>query len=770
VLAGVVNYRPWVAMAARRQAEARRQLRAAEAAAEREQLAARQREDAVRRAAAEAAKTNSKVVSEADDRVAAGRKFAARWQQIAEAARTSGPGGAGFELWRTQVLPEATRKLVASDADGEVVVGWEFLVRAEPGVLTPRLGGDVSPFVAMKRWLADMLEINVSLLDLQYQPTRMVDGSDKPEPMINHGLVMLSERFPLGRPVAHPGPPGCHIDPQGSRWGFAGRDLRGRTVHRRHWSPGQAGGSGRYGVTGTGKSVVTQITAYNDLLLGIFSMIHDAGKNAMDFVDFYGIIPVGHTVEHREVMRESLWGEMKRRQAWINKRTTRGLGGMEVIADPTWDTAAGGPPIRCTWEEFHMHMKDPKFVLWLTEMVRLQRATAIMADLATQGTGLTDMGDNNLREQINEICMQLMRVTDHTARMAGYTSTPKPSDLPSLPGMMVLQEMRGPAVGYRSAYIPRDAQNPQSLIYRLRRPDGTPDGEQILFAPALPAETIEVFTKYGMMDLWELGKTRSGRERLQSEADPVASDAFPDSLTAMLAAVGQAVGQGAQSPKPHMRADDVVLALLKHEHDQSRPGLTQQEILASDWWGYTTGEWTKNSNGRPSHTTVSRACNRLASVASGETPLICGDATKPTRWSLQLAGHDRAEQMLTLLRSAGALGEQGRAQVAASGIDVGAMERQAMLAAEQQRRIEDVVREAAAAMGRQASDAEPESAYLVTCSAIASIAAATPATCSVRSTTASQTARSASTWPAANARSGVSRREAHRRIKFSEDS
>ena len=119
-------------------------------------------------------------------------------------------------------------------------------------------------------------------------------------------------------------------------------------------------------------------------------IIHDAGKNGMDFVDFYGIIPVGHTTEHREIIREALWAEMKRRQAWINTQTAIGLGGMEVTADPTWDPERGGPPIRVTWEEFHMHMKDQKFVQFLGAQVRLQRATAIMAEGTSQGGGLTD--------------------------------------------------------------------------------------------------------------------------------------------------------------------------------------------------------------------------------------------------------------------------------------------------------------------------------------------------------------------------------------------
>lgn len=703
VLVGVVNYRPWAAMVAGRQAEAAARVRAAEEEARRieaEQEAARQAEIAAKAAAEEEAHRQEqavleeakKIVLAEDDRIAAGMKFAERWNKLAGEVRSRTTTAAGFELWRTSVVVEETRKLTVKDAEGEEVIGWEFLIRAEPGVLAPRSGSEVSPFVAMKPWLASMLEIGVSMLDLAYQPTRLVDNGGKPEPLINHGLVTLSESFPLGKPVDHLGLDGCWVDEKGTRWGHAGQDLRGRPVFRRLWTPGQAGGSGRYGHTGSGKSVITQITAYSDLLLGILPIIHDAGKNAMDFVDFLGIFPVGFTTEHRDVIRETLWAEMKRRQQWIGVRTTIGLGGMEVPADPTWEPAIGGPPIRVTWEEFHMHMRDPKFVAMLGEMIRLQRSTAIMAELATQGTGLADTGDNNLREQVNQACLQIMRMTDHTAGLAGYKGAYKASELPRFPGMMIMVDGENEPVPYRSAYIPRDPSNPGSLIYKLRRPNGTPEGEQILFAPELPEPTIEVFKTHGLWDLWELGKTKSGRERLLSESDPVQSTeyppALPDSLTTPVS-------------KPRVRAEEVILAMLKHEADAGRPGLTQPEMLASTWWRHVEGPWSKNDGSTPAHTTISRACNRLATVtdqqaAAGACPLIMSDDGDPARWSLLAAGTERAEQTLTLLRSAGVLGPQERAKaaVASGGTSVADLERQAMLLAEHERIIDETIREA----------------------------------------------------------------------------
>lgn len=1138
VLTGIVNYRPWAAMVARRREEAERARRAAEEAvrAEEERLAAeaaaqRRREEeaeAARLAAEQAALAEAKrIVQVEDDRLTAGKKFAERWARIAEEGKkqTAGPG---FDIWRTSVVVEETRKLTAKSTDGEAVIGWEFLIRAEPGVLAPRSNSDVSPFLLMRRWLASMLEVDVAMIDLAYQPARLSDGSDAAghaEPMINHGLVTLSESFPLGEPVEHPGAAGVYVDDKGAMWAFAGRDLRGRPVYRRHWAPGQAGGGGRYGITGSGKalaldtpipapsgwttmgqlrpgdqvfdetgapctvtfatpvmydhtcyevvfsdgakivadashqwvtsthlgrvqeinrrkrtprpaltrlighanvvlaaddhlvtvgaavdavgpeyrhaarkaaqrstplgtaygrnygraatysahelhrrwvelatasrnasrevehdtepvtteqiaatlkvkggrlnhaivvagplqyptrpqplspyvlgawlgdgtsrnnqistadqeilnelaaegvvvrelttpygysmrlatdsgrrgsittllrqigvlgkgnkhipadylygsveqrlalmqglmdtdgyctpsgtaeftntnkrlahdvlelalglgfkatmrtkrcagrdeasstvytvvfttnipvfrlprklarqtaasrrpttglryvtdvrpvesvpvrciqvdspnhlflagrecvpthnSVVTQDTAIGDLHLGIFPIIHDAGKNAMDFVDFYGIFPVGHTIEHRDVIRESLWAEMKRRQSWTNLRTTKGIGGMEVIADPTWNPKLGGPPIRVTWEEFHMHMKDPMFVRMLGEIIRLQRATAIFADLATQGTGLADTGDNNLREQINEICLQLMRMTDHTARLAGYQGAYKTSDLPRLPGMMVMVDGQAEPVPYRAAFIPRDPQNPKSLIYHLRQPDGSPEGRQILFAPTLPPETIEVFAEHGLIDLWELGKTKSGRKRLQSEADPVQSDVFPDMLAAMF---NQATMLN--PTKPRVRAEDVVLALLKHDADIGGSGLTQSEMLASAWWGQTEGEWSKG-NGVPAHTTIGRACNKLAAA---DDPMIIGAAGSPTRWHLLPAGVARGEETLTRLRHAGVLGQEEQRKVRASGIDVGAMERRAQLEVEQEELIKQLMRDAAIGAGEE---------------------------------------------------------------------
>jgi hypothetical protein len=703
LLIGLVNYNPWARLVKRRKAEARAVREAAEAAAraEEERLAAeeaertqRQQADAeAKRAAEEKALAEARrIVNEDDDKVTAGKKFAERWAQMTADAKDRGLTP-GFDLARTSVDAKLTRKLTTKHGGEEIVIGWEFAVRGEPGVLSSRNGAADSPFLALRPFLSSMLVIDPAKIEVTYEPIREDEKGEQTK-LLNHGIITLSEHFPLGESIKHPGKGASYIDDKGVRWGYVGRDLRGQPVHRQNWAPGRPGGGNCVGITGAGKSVVTQITAYNDLLLGILPIIHDAGKRAMDFMDFLGIIPVGFTNEHRDVIRESLWAEMARRQEWSGKRRKRGLGGMSVPAKATWNPAEGGPPIRVIWEEFHMHMRDPKFVSYLGSQIRLQRATAIMAETATQGGGLNDMGDDNLRAQLNEVCSLLMRVSNHTANLTGYTGQIRPNELPSLPGMMVMQELRGEAIPFRSAIIAGvDELDPESLIYRLREPDGTDEGKQILFAPELPAETVAVFKQHGLMDLWELGKTESGRERLLSESDPVASTALPsDALAAAL--MGQ-LPQG--KPKPRMRSDDVILALLKNQLDGGQVSMTQVEMLASPWWKLIDGDWSKSSAGVPNASTVMRACEERL-LAAGQ--VAKDDSEKPARWSLTPDGLEKAEQSLNVLRNAGLLGRKEQSQVQASGIDVAALERQAMIEAETMAAIQ-AAQQAAASFERQ---------------------------------------------------------------------
>lgn len=703
LLIGLVNYNPWARLVERRKTEARAVREAAEAAAraEEERLAAEEAERVRRRQAAEDTKRAAeeaalaearRIVNEEDDQLTAGRKFAERWAQITADAKGRGINP-GFDLARTSVDAKLTRKLTTKHGGDEIVIGWEFAVRGEPGVLSSRNGAADSPFLALRSFLSSMLVIDPAKIEVAYEPVRENEKGEQVK-LLNHGVITLSEHFPLGEAIRHPGRSACRIDDKGVRWGFVGRDLRGQPTYRQNWAPGQAGGGNCVGITGSGKSIVTQITAYNDLLLGILPIIHDAGKRAMDFMDFLGIIPVGFTNEHRDVIRESLWAEMTRRQEWSGKRRKTGLGGMSVPAKATWNPAEGGPPIRAIWEEFHMHMRDQKFVSYLTSQVRLQRSTAIMAETATQGGGLADMGDDTMRTQLNDVCSLLMRVSNHTAGLTGYTGQIRPNELPSLPGMMVMQQYRGEAIPFRSAIIAGvDEQDPESLIYRMREPDGTPEGRQILFAPELPAETVAVFKQYGLMDLWDLGKTESGRERLLSESDPVASTALP--ADAFAAAMSGQLPQG--KPKPRMRSDDVVLAMLKHQLDEGQASMAQAEMVASPWWKSIDGEWQKNA-GVPSFSTVSRACDRL--LVTEEPQVAKDDSEKQARWSLTPAGLEKAEQSLNVLRSAGLLGRKEQSQIQASGIDVAALERQAMIQAETMAAIE-AAQQAAASFGRQ---------------------------------------------------------------------
>jgi hypothetical protein len=151
-----------------------------------------------------------------------------------------------------------------------------------------------------------------------------------------------------------------------------------------------------------------------------------------------------------------------------------------------------------------------------------------------------------------------------------------------------------------------------------------------------------------------------------------------------------------------LRADDVILAMLRHDLDSGQPGLTQAEMLASPWWRAVEGEWSKNAGGAPAHTTISRACNRMGQVtdqqsAAGVEPLVATDGGSPARWRLQPAGFEHAGQMLTLLRSAGVLGPAERAQARSNGVDVARLEHEALLLAEQQQLLAEAARQAVSA-------------------------------------------------------------------------
>jgi hypothetical protein len=570
-------------------------------------LARRNAEAAAARAAAElealatAAPAQAVEIDESDP-AEVGQRMAARWAQLAGLDTVP----FGFQMRRTRVVPDETRPVTARNVEGQQVrIGWEYIVQAEPGALVARPGMP-SPLVGAREWLASVLEVDPATLSLV----------DRPDGQINRGLMMLTDTLPLGGIVEYKGRAGTRRNPDGSLFGHAGRTLLGDDAYGTLWIPGQAGGGGRYGVTGSGKTVVTQISLLNDLYAGIFSALWD-GKNFMDFGEFIGVIPMGCTEEHRDVMRRSFWAEMQRRQQYLTMMEGRDRHGRLAPVEALWVPERDGPPTRWTIEEFHLNARDQQFITALTSLVRLQRSTAIMLEIATQGGGLADAGDSVLRDQLNQISMQIMRMGDASARLTGYRGDYMPSELPRIPGVMLMVEADAPAVPVRGAYVHRRDEDGSIYDHLFAA-----SGEQILFPPELPAETVAVYEREGLMDLWRMGQGPGGKRRLLAESpegrsgavDPVPADA---------------------SGTPVVSAADVVLAIV-----HLNPGCSRATVDNSDAWMQAM------AGGKvPVPSTISRAAARLEK----DGLLTRAD----NKWQVTEKGRSHAELMAVALLAAG---------------------------------------------------------------------------------------------------------------------
>jgi hypothetical protein len=515
-------------------------------------------EAAARRAAEEAERlaqqpavpgTPAAAVVDETDPLVVGERMAAEWRRIiaTPSVPTQFP-----QMPRTMIKPDETREISVPDDDGNLVrIGWEYSGHAEPGALVAR-PGMVSPIVAARDWLSAVL------FDGRYDAS-MISVVDRPGGNVNRFVITISERFQLGNAVAFNGRAGIRRGSDGSLYGHIGRTLLGDDAERVLWVPGQAGGGGRYGVTGSGKSVVTQISLLNDLYAAIFSMLWD-GKNLMDFAEFIGVIPMGCTVEHRDVMYRSIRAEMERRQQMLTLMEGTDRYGRPAPVEALWDPRRDGPPQRWTIEEFHMNARDEEFIDNVTELARLQRSSATMLEISTQGGGLADAGNSVLRDQLNQVAMQIMRMGDNQARLTGYSGDYMPSRLPRLPGMMLMVEADAPAIPVRAAFVHRRDED-GNIYDHLYDQDNNP----ILTAPVLPPETVEVYEREGLMDLWRLGQGPGGKQRLLSSG-PVSPSAVPVD------------GLGPFASRP-MKTSEVLLAIAwKH------PGLGPTAVLQHPLW------------------------------------------------------------------------------------------------------------------------------------------------------------------------------------------
>jgi hypothetical protein len=539
-------------------------------------LARRNAEAAAARAEADltAAETGVVEVIDESDPVEVGRRMAAEWRRIA--ALDTVPFG--FPIARTWIVPEETREVTAPDTDGDTVrVGWEYMIQAEPGALVARPGMP-SPIASAGDWISSAMEM---------EPWR-INLVDRPDGQVNRAVMLVTDRAPLGGIVGYKGRSGIRRTAEGALYGHVGRTLLGDDVERALWIPGQAGGGGRYGVTGSGKTVVTQISLLNDLYAGIFTMLWD-GKLLMDFSELVGVIPLGCTREHRDVMYRSVRAEMERRQKYLTTLTKKDRHGRVAPVEALWVPGRDGPPQRWTIEEFHLNARDQQFITDVTELVRLQRSSATMLEIATQGGGLADAGDSVLRDNLNQVSMQIMRMSDRAAGLTGYKGEYMPSRLPRLPGTMLLVEAEASPIPMRSAYVHRRDEDGSIFDHLF-----APDGSQILFEPDLPAATVEVYEREGLMDLWRMGQGPGGRERLLSETQEARSGAV----------VPPSVGADGL---PKLAAADVILAVVSQLQDRPQ-GCGRSDVDNSDAWLRAAA-----GGKAPVPSTVSRAAKALES-------------------------------------------------------------------------------------------------------------------------------------------------------------
>lgn len=536
--------------------------------AELARLAAEEAERRAREEAERLARLNQPSIVDETDPAVVGARMAAEWARIGQDPTVP----VGFDMKRTRIVPGETRRLEIPGRDGRNIgYGWEFIISADPGVLVSRMNAG-SPLVAARDWLASMLDRDVTTTELAWVPARP-----------NRGSLTLTDGLALAGEVGWKGPSGIRRTEDGAVFAHIGRALTLEDVEEPLYVPGQPSGGLTIGTTGAGKSAAQRVRFLNLLAAGIFPCLHDP-KEFEDYIDFIGVFPMVYTTEQRDVLLAALHAERVRRAKLKTTAPRTDRHGRARTGEPVWNLR-NGPPIRSVWDEFHMNVRDERFTSSLTELVRTQRSTAISADILTQGGGLADLADSNLRDLVAKVRSTFYRVSDHLARLAGYEGEYSPAKLPSLPGVCLMVAEGVPPVPMRSAYVTREDVDGEVYDY-LYAPDMSP----LLTAPVLPPETLDVFESTGLMDLWRLGQGPNGAERLLSSTNT------PD-----LAPVAAANGRVTAGPKP--KADNVVLAVLHAEG-----GLElATEVCSHAAWVAAPG-WGKS----PSLSTVTRALTALS--------------------------------------------------------------------------------------------------------------------------------------------------------------
>lgn len=366
----------------------------------------------------------------------------------------------------------------------------------------------------------------------------------------------------------------------------------------------------------THNSQARRVRILNNLYAGIYTTLYDP-KNFVDYSEFAGIIPMGCTVEHRDVILRSLWAEMVRRQQMLSQLVGTDRFGRTRPIEGAWKVGRDGAPLLSIWDEFHLESKDADYVARITTLCRLQRATASGVEVATQGGGLADLGDSVLRMLLNQTGLEVYRMSKSQAKLGGYEGDFDPQDLPSIPGMVLkVYGEGGQPIPQRSAFVTREDED-GSVYDHLYAPDGS----QILFLPQMAPETIEVFEREGLMDLLRMGQGPGGLARLQ------AGDG--DSTLPPPGALNQP-GQAPAGGKP-IEARDMILAILAKDHIATRQQIDQHPMWLQD----------PNRKGLPDPSTISKPTAKM--VREG----LLVDPQRPDVWrELTPRGRQVAEKAL----------------------------------------------------------------------------------------------------------------------------
>lgn len=522
-----------------------------------------------------------------NDPAQVGARMAQRWQEI---SRHPDVPNRFAVMPRTRVLPELTRAVMApSPEGGQRRIGWEFMIQGDPGVLVPAPGLS-SPVINARLWLAAMLgrdPMSIALVE-------------RPDNDINRAVLLITDGAPLGEPVKYLGRAGIQVLSNGTILGHDGRDITGKDTFMPLYIPGQTFGGLVIGKSGGGKSQARRVRILNNLYAGIFTTVYDP-KNFVDYSEFAGIVPMGCTTEHRDVILRSLWAIMVRRQQMLAQLAGEDRHGRIRPIEGSWKIDRDGPPILSIWDEFHLESKDPDYVARVTTLARLQRATASGLEVATQGGGLADLGDSVLRMLLNQTGQEVYRMALSQARLGGYTGDFDPQDLPSVPGMVLkVFGEGGQAIPQRSAFVTREDED-GSVYDHLYAPDGT----QLLFLPKLSDEDLAVAEREGLMDLLRMGQGPGGLARLQA--------ADGDSTMPPPGMAGAAAKPGGGKP---IEARDMILAILAKGRVDTR-----QQIDAHPMWLQDP-----NRDKFPSPSSISRPLAHLekeglvANPNSGENP------------------------------------------------------------------------------------------------------------------------------------------------------